>query len=139
MHICKKRKDGGKNSPVDAYFLIEWKSFFSIAILKFNKGGREEFHTHAFNALTWFIKGQLEEEDVDGSLYNYKRSFLPKVTLKDKNHRVKALTDSWCLTLRGSWCDNWTEYKKDVDTTTKITHHRVVLSTKKGLHNKEKF
>ena len=133
MFFCK-RKDGGKDSPVDAYFLVEFKNFFSIAVLKFNKGGREAFHTHAFNALTWFIYGDLEEEDVRGDLYTYKTSLKPKFTPKDKNHRVKATIDSWCFTIRGPWRDRWTEYNKKTNETTEFTHRRKVLSVKKGLY-----
>lgn len=84
QHFLSKCKDGGPESPVDAYFLIEIKSFFSIALLKFNKGGRENYHTHAFNALTWFLSGNLMEEDFSGDIYHYKRSFLPKITPRDK-------------------------------------------------------
>ena len=75
MKLFSKCKDGGKESPVDAYFLIECKGlFFSVALLKFNKGGREAYHTHAFDAYTWFLKGDLVEEDVSGEQYTYKRS-----------------------------------------------------------------
>lgn len=109
MRFLQKTKDGGPESSVDAYFLIEWKGLFSIALLKFNKGGREVFHTHAFNALTWFLKGDLEEEDISGKTYNYKSSLFPKVTTREKNHRVKAAKDSWCLTIRGSWSETWHE------------------------------
>ena len=133
MLLCKKVKDGGKDSPVDAYFLIEIKSLFSIAILKFNKGGREAFHTHAFNAYTWFLKGDLEEEDVDGSKYQYKCSLLPKYTTIEKNHRVLAKEDSYCLTVRGPWGNIWTEYSKDTDTSTLFTLGRRVLGTWRGL------
>jgi hypothetical protein len=116
MKIFKKAKDGGPNSPVDAYFLIEWKKVFSIAFLKFNEGGREAFHTHAFNALTWFLKGSLEEEDISGEKYIYKRSFIPKVTSKEKNHRVKAFVDSWCFTIRGPWDKTWQETENGKET-----------------------
>lgn len=115
MKFFKKVKDGGSESPVDAYFLVEIKGWFSIALLKFNKGGRENFHTHAFNALTWFIRGDLVEQDVHGGLYTYRRTLFPKVTKRDKNHRVRAYEDSWCLTLRGSWCRFWTEYDRAVE------------------------
>jgi len=47
MRLFQKAKDGGPESPVDGYFLIEIKSLFSIALLKFNNGGRENYHTHA--------------------------------------------------------------------------------------------
>lgn len=134
MRILEKCKDGGKDSPVDAYFLIEIKSLFSIAILKFNKGSREEFHTHAFDALTWFIKGDIIEEgmlEVSGAFWPkytpYKRSLLPKVTTKDNLHRVIAHEDSWCLTIRGKWQDTWTEYNQNTVTTTTLTHNRVVV------------
>lgn len=127
IKFLTKVKDGGPKSPVDAYFLIEWKSVFSIAILKFNKGAREEYHTHAFNALTWFIKGDMVEEDANGDVFQYKKSVIPKITKKSKNHRVVAFKDSWCITLRGPWDKYWTEYNKEADTTTTLTHGRIVV------------
>lgn len=109
MRFLQKTKDGGPDSTVDAYFLIEIKGLFSIALLKFNKGGRNVYHTHAFNALTWFISGNMLEMDFWGGSFQYKRSIKPKFTSETKNHRVHALRDSWCLTLRGPWSDIWTE------------------------------
>jgi hypothetical protein len=127
MKLFKKMKDGGPNSPVNGYFLIEWKGLFSIALLKFNKGSREEYHTHAFNALTWFIKGDLEEEQLyvhcKGNSFaqifwglivgktnkKYRCSLLPKFTSRENLHRVIAHEDSWCLTIRGPWAENWVE------------------------------
>ena len=67
MRALSKTKDGGPKSSVEAYFLFEIKSIGSIALLKFNKGGRKEFHTHAFNALTWFIASSLKEEMYNGN------------------------------------------------------------------------
>ena len=122
-----KRKDGGHKSPVDAYFVIEIKSLFSIAILKFNKGGRVEYHTHAFSAWTWFITGVLWEQDIDGSWYEYVRKWKAKKTPRNKNHRVLAKQDSWCITIRGPWCETWAEYNPDTNTTTKLTHGRKVV------------
>lgn len=109
MKILKWAKDGGPESPVDAFFVVEIKSLFSIAVLRFNYGSREAFHTHAFNALTWFIRGDLVEQDVSGDYYVYKRSILPKLTRRTKNHRVIAIETSWCFTLRGPWQKTWTE------------------------------
>lgn len=126
MKFFTKVKDGGPESPVDAYFLFEIKSLMSVAILKFNKGSREAFHTHAFNALTWYIKGDLVEEDINGEFHIYERGILPKVTKRSKNHRVIALADSWCFTIRGPWSKTWTE---DTDEkTTVLTHGRKVVS-----------
>lgn len=128
MKFFTKAKDGGPESPVDAYFLFEIKSLLTVAILKFNKGSREAFHTHAFHALTWFIKGDLVEEDINGEFHIYERGILPKVTRRSKNHRVIALADSWCFTIRGPWSKTWTE---DTDEkTTVLTHGRKVVSEK---------
>ena len=128
MRIFQKAKDGGPSSPVDAYFLFEIKWLGSIAILKFNKGAREAFHTHAFGAWTWFISGDLQEELFDGTINQYKKSFLPKYTKKDNNHRVKAQEDSYCFTMRGPWEKFWTEDNKETNIRTAFTNHRVIVS-----------
>lgn len=133
MNILCKKKDGGKESPVDAYFLVECKGLFSVALLKFNKGGREAYHTHAFDAYTWFLKGNLVEEDVDGSVYKYNRSLIPKLTLKSKNHRVKALEDSWCFTIRGRWDKEWTEYNETLNESTVFSWGRNIVRKVKGV------
>lgn len=132
MKMFSKAKDGGPKSPVDAFFLLEIKGLFSVALLKFNKGAREEFHTHAFNALTWFIKGDLREEEANGATYEYKRSLIPKFTPREKNHRVVASKDSWCFTVRGPWIRVWSEYDKVKDQTAILTHGRKVVSTHAG-------
>lgn len=130
MYIFRKAKDGGPESPVDAYFLIEWKALFSIAILKFNKGARENYHTHAFHALTWFLSGNLIEEDITGTKYVYSKSLLPKVTKREKNHRVKALTNSWCFTVRGPWSKYWTEDDPNTNATITFTSGRKIVNIK---------
>jgi hypothetical protein len=68
MRFFSKAKDGGPESPVDGYFLIEIKSLFSIVLLHFNFGARESFHTHAFNAFTLWLKGNVYEE-IKGNVY----------------------------------------------------------------------
>lgn len=129
IKLLTKCKDGGPESPVDAYFLIEWKGVFSVALLKFNKGRREAYHTHAFHALTWFLFGELEEQQFGRSSKKYKRGFLPKVTKRDNLHRVKAYKNSWCITLRGPWRDTWTEYCETSNKLTTLTHGRIVMES----------
>jgi hypothetical protein len=119
MRTIQKAKDGGPKSPVDAFFLVEIKWLFSIALLRFNIGGREEFHTHAFHALTWFLWGGLVEEEYRAETpYRYRRSLWPKFTPRSKNHRVRADKTSWCLTLRGPWAKTWTEHTEAGSKTT---------------------
>lgn len=129
MILFSKRKDGGPKSPVEGYFLCEFKNWFSIALLKFNEGGREQFHTHAFNAWTWFLSGDLVEEDIDGSTYEYRRSIFPKKTSREKFHRVKAKRAGWCLTIRGPWQRNWSEYDPETKKKTTFDWGRNVVAT----------
>jgi hypothetical protein len=106
--------------------LFEIKSFASIALLRFNTGSRETFHTHAFNAFTWFICGDLVEERIDGTFTKYARSIIPKITRRSNNHRVIAHAPSWCFTIRGPWKSTWTE-DTDKEKTT-LTHGRKVVN-----------
>ena len=130
MKILKWSKDGGPESPVDAFFIVEIKSLFSVALLRFNKGGREAYHTHAFNAWTWFISGDLVEEDINGEFHIYERNILPKITRRIKNHRVIANKTSWCITVRGPWAKTWTE-----DTE---THHTVLTHGRRIVERRER-
>lgn len=61
MKFLFKSKDGGPDSNVVGYWLVESKKLFSIVLLCFNKGSREAFHNHAFNAISWVISGRLDE------------------------------------------------------------------------------
>ena len=61
MKFLFKAKDGGPESKVTGYWLIESKRWFSIALLRFDEGSREAFHTHAFNAISWVLWGELLE------------------------------------------------------------------------------
>ena len=98
-------------------------------LLRFNEGGRESFHSHAFNALTWFIAGDMTEEGYDGHFRTYSRSIIPKYTPRSKNHRVWANCTSWCLSIRGPWASTWTE--DDTEYHTVLTHGRKIVERNK--------
>jgi hypothetical protein len=117
-----KRTDGGDKSGVTAYFLIEWKILFSIGLLKFNKGSREAFHSHAFNALTWWIKGCVTEVKIDGTQTDYSASFKPKYTSRANTHKVISHKTTYALTFRGPWSDTWKEVRNGKEVI--LTHSR---------------
>jgi hypothetical protein len=141
MRFISKCKDGGPESPVDAYTLVEIKGLFSIILLKFNEGRREAFHSHAFNAYTWFISGDLKEERLflesnTRAFSQYHRSLLPKYTSRDNLHRVSATKDSWCFTIRGPWVKRWEEYEDATKCTTVLGYKRTVI---KKTYQKENY
>lgn len=116
------KPDGGTNSGVSAYFLIEWKIGFSVGLLHFNKGTREAYHNHAFNALTWWLSGSVTEHKLEGDTKDYKPSLFPKYTSRSNFHKVEAHNSTWALTLRGPWIDYWNEFKANKLIT--LTHGR---------------
>ena len=132
MKILYKGKDGGINSNVTGYWLIEIKSLFSIVLLRFDKGSREEFHNHAFSALSWVLKGRLKEELLLSNKGNYLNpSIYPVYTSKKCFHRVHGIADStWVLSFRGSWNKRWNEYNKHTGTLTTLTNGRKLINEK---------
>ena len=124
IKLFHKSYDGGKDSGVTGYWLIEWKGGFSICLLKFSKGSREAYHSHAFNAYTWWLKGEVEEQFVDCSDHIiWKPSLKPKYTPKGNFHKIIGIKDSWAFCIRGKWDNTWEEQKNGE--TYKLTHGRI--------------
>lgn len=114
MKLFHKSYDGGADSGVTGYWLIEAKSLFSIVLLHFSPGSREAFHSHAFNALTWWLKGGAVEEfqNRPGFWKRWTPSWKPKWTPKNCFHKIIAEgTGAWALSFRGPWEKTWFENK----------------------------
>jgi len=127
MKILSKGTDGGDKSNVVGYWLVEIKPLFSIVLLRFGKGSRECYHNHAFHALTWFLKGEVDEHHTDGRIINWKPSLKPKITKKDCFHKVYALETTWAISFRGPWDKTWKEYNPTTEKETTLTNGRVVV------------
>ena len=125
MKFLSYGKDGGDKSNVWGWWLVEIKSLFSIVFLCFEKGSREAYHSHAFNAVTWFISGDVDEHHKDGRVLKWKPSFIPKYTPRSTFHKVYCNERTYALSLRGPWVDKWQEYSGKSKKTTTLTHGRV--------------
>lgn len=128
MKLLSIAKDGGKNSHATGFWIIEIKPLFSIVFLKFSKGTREAFHTHAFNALTWFLKGDVTEYHKDGGNIKWGPSLLPKYTPRSCFHKVYAHEDTYALSIRGPWANTWKEYLPATKEVVTLTHGRKTIS-----------
>lgn len=126
MKLFYKGKDGGSESTVTGYWLIEWKSLFSIVLLKFDKGSRDSYHTHAFNAISWYISGDVEEQFLDKPNKRWKGVNFPKYTPRGCYHRVYAYKTSWVLSFRGKWIDKWNEFLIKENKEIILTHGRKI-------------
>jgi len=125
MKLFSFGSDGGESSGVTGFWLIEIKSLFSIVFLRFSQGTREAYHSHAFNALTWFLWGAVEEQHRRDAPVIWTPSLLPKYTPRATFHRVNALRTTYALSLRGPWSRTWKEYDAATDTETTLTHGRL--------------
>ena len=127
MKLFKKMKDGGAESTVTGYWLIESKRLLSICLLKFEGKSREAFHNHAFNCFSWVIKGRLTETMLDGSVREYTSSIVPFVTRREDFHKVDSDNTTWVLTFRGPWAKRWNEFLPKEDKFVTLTHGREVV------------
>lgn len=130
MKLFKWGKDGGKDSTVDGFFLVEIKPLFSIVLLHFQNGTREVFHSHAFNAITWILKGKFIEHNLNGKDTEFGRSLKPKITPRSCFHKVESVGDTWALTFRGPWVDKWKEFLPATREFVTLTHGRKVIERK---------
>ena len=126
--ILDTGKDGGPKSKVDGFWLIRIKSLFTVAVLRFDRGSREAFHSHAFNSISWVLKGRLREVMRDGREQYHHAGLRPIITKRETFHKVYGIhAKNWVLTFRGPWSKTWQEIDEQGDLVT-LTHDRVVLT-----------
>lgn len=128
MKFMKWGKDGGPESGVFGFWLIEIKCLFSIVLLRFEADRREAFHSHAFHALTWWLKGEVREYHKDGRVLDWCPSIFPKWTPRSCFHKIRPLKRTWALSLRGPWAKSWYEFRPGTNLTTKLGHGRKVIT-----------
>ena len=126
--ICIKRPDGGKGSGVKSWGL-EFKGLFSIVLLRFSPNNRENYHSHAFNAITFWLKGRVSELRRDSGtleIKNYHQGRV-KYTSRSNLHKIKCWDTAWCISLRGPWSDTWKEYNETTGETITLTKGRRIV------------
>lgn len=129
MRFLHVGKDGGPKSTVTGYWLIELKKLFSIALLRFDDGSRDEYHSHAFSSLNWVLKGEVREQALDQSVKFHKPSLLPVLTKRSTFHRVISKGTTWVFTVRGPWAKTWDEYNPRTNKYTTLKNGRVPVDS----------
>lgn len=92
---------------VSEHTLLEWKPLFSIKLFNFHRtdGSQDRFHTHAFNAISFLLKGNYIEEVIeDGRVVRLNRNrsrvlFIPA----DQYHRITRSAGCRTLLITGPW------------------------------------
>jgi len=124
MKFLHYGKDGGEYSTVWGFFLIEIKRLFSIVLLKFEDGSRDAYHNHAFNSISWVLKGELFEIPFTGRCHTHKPGLKPVFTYRDTFHKVVSVGRTWVLSFRGPWAKTWKEYLPSEERNVTLTHGR---------------
>lgn len=128
MRLFNKMKDGGKESSVTGYWLVEIKGLFSVVLLRFDGASREAFHTHAFNCISWVLRGRLHETFISGNWRTHYASWKPFVTRRTDFHKVSSIPGTtWVLSFRGPWADKWHEYRPLEHRYVTLTHGRIEI------------
>ncbi len=129
MKLFSLCKDGGPESHVWGYFAVEIKPLFSLVLLRFEDGSRDAYHNHAFNCISWVLKGHLTEHLVRDEysddlvdVNEYKPSLLPVLTFRDTRHKVVSHGRTWVISFRGPWTNSWKEVVDGKEIT--LTHGR---------------
>lgn len=127
MKLFFKSKDGGPDSSVTGYWLIESKKFFSIVLLKFDGRSREAYHTHAFNAWSWILPfGMGMTEWIHNDTCKFLKPDSLVYTPRERLHKVDSNGTTWVLSFRGPWSDTWKEINEHGEQT--LSHGRKVVS-----------
>lgn len=129
MRFLERTKDGGPESPVTGFFFLEIKALFSIVLLRFG-GTREAYHSHAFNAVTLWLSGVVEERvhvgpGWDSLLWTAGQW---KYTPRGLMHKILPVTTAWALSFRGPWAKTWQEYLPAAHRVVTLTHGRKVVN-----------
>lgn len=134
MKLFSKSYDGGPDSGVTGYWLVECKPIASVVLLHFSPGSRDAYHSHAFNAITLWLRGDVVEESLTSSSPMADITFWTwrpgqfKYTPRGKFHKIVASEKgAWALSIRGPWRDTWEEFKHNK--LTQLTHGRRILQT----------
>jgi hypothetical protein len=126
MKFLSTSKDGGSESTVWAHWLFEIKFLASAVLLRFENGTREAFHSHAFNCVSWVLRGKLEERHIDGRIQYHYPSWRPVITKRDTFHQVFSYGRTWVISFRGPWADSWKEVEEGKEMT--LTNGRKIVS-----------
>jgi hypothetical protein len=134
VKFLKRMRDGGPESPVIGYFLVEIKSLFSVVLLHFG-GTREAFHSHAFNAVTLWLRGAVVEHVAGGVWCERCRRWNAgqlKYTPRGLMHKVIPIGDAWAISFRGPWAKTWQEYRPASKEAITLGHGRKVVAVHKS-------
>lgn len=127
----KKRVELG-DGHIMAYTIFEHKYLFSIVVYHWKTIKQNRFHSHAFPAVAFLLKGGYDEEVYTPNGVKQKKVdqwLKPRVLPRNYTHRIlQAEPKTWTIVFTGPWIKYWYEYFEDTQTWVKYSWGRKVLS-----------
>lgn len=123
----KKRVELGEGH-IFQYTLFESKKWFGIILYHWKTIKQNRFHSHAFPAYAFLLRGSYTEEVIENGVILYKnvnnrfkRRYIPRNYI----HRIlKAEPKTWTLVFTRKWVEFWYEYFPENKTWAKYTWGR---------------
>ena len=116
--LTAKKVALGKGN-VTQYTLIECKELFSIIFYRWNTIDQVRFHTHAFNAHAFLLRGFYHEKVIsDGKIIDktVNQWLKPRFLARNYCHSIGyAKPQTMTLVITGAWQETWQEYFPDTN------------------------
>lgn len=94
------------------FTIIEVKYLGGIVVNIFNTEDQDRFHSHAFSALSWMVKGHYYEDVVvEGKRVITKKIEKSRFIPRNYIHKItKSSPNAMSITFEGPWESTWNEY-----------------------------
>ncbi len=121
IKICKTKDVALGKGSVSQFTLFECKQLFSIIFYKWNTVDQIRFHTHAFPAFAFLLKGFYNEKVLtsEGKIIDktVNQLFKPRFLARNYCHCIGyAKPNTRTLVITGRWSKQWKEYFHDTGT-----------------------
>ncbi len=99
---------------IQRFILFEFKFIGGIILNIFNTDNQDRFHSHAFHAFSWMIKGWYNEDIILDNKVISKKIVHSRIIPKNYIHKIKESSkNAISITFEGPWGNTWNEFFDD--------------------------
>lgn len=135
IKVCKSKEVALGKGSVTQFTLFECKQLFSIIFYKWNTVDQVRFHTHAFNAYAFLLRGYYHEKIIKDNKIIEKtvdQILKPRFLARNYCHSIGyAKPNTMTVVISGRWQKNWKEYFPDTGTWVTYSWGRHKIDSKK--------
>lgn len=96
---------------IQRFTIFEIKYVCGIIVNIFNTTNQDRFHSHAFNAFSWMLRGHYFEEVIEDGAVVTKKIEKSRFIPRNYIHKITQSTpNAMSITFEGPWESTWNEY-----------------------------